>query len=258
MKSNTKTIIKHLPLCPGVQVLNTDSNTTLFALNKPEGIKSHPNKPGIDKNSLIHAPYDLDNECYLCDLPDGQQIQVYLLNRLDSPTSGVILLCLDLKLALEIHNLFKNHKIQKTYLAIVKGIPRVLYSTWRNRLSSEKHEEKVRTQKGGERVAETKFQLVSQNKLLGISLLKLMPITGFTHQLRVQGSLHKHPILGDKTYGDFPFNKDIQKQTSLKRLFLHSSEISLKYNYLGKEHAFKAKSETPKEFEDVIQLEPLR
>lgn len=254
MKNNVKKTIKSLPLHPGVELLNNDPSTTLFALNKPEGVKSHPNKPGIDKNSLLHAPYDLKKECYLCQLSDSELVEVYLLNRLDSPTSGVILLCLDLKLAAEIRQLFKNHKIHKTYLAIVKNIPRVPHSTWRNRLSSEKREEKVRTQKGGDRVAETKFQLVAQNKLLSLSLLRLTPITGFTHQLRVQGALHKHPILGDKTYGDFPFNKEIQKISSSKRLFLHSSEINLSYNHLGKEFHFNAQSKTPNDFDDVMQF----
>lgn len=254
MRSNIKAIIKKLPFSLGVQLLNSDSSTSLFALSKPAGVKSHPNKPGIDKNALIHAPYDLENECYLCDVIDGQKLKIYLLNRLDSPTSGVILLCFDFRLALEVRNLFKKHKVQKTYFAIVKGIPRVFFATWRNRLSSEKREEKVRTQKGGDRIAETKFQLISQNQFFGIALLKLMPITGFTHQLRVQGSLHKHPILGDKTYGDFIFNKEIHKKTSSKRLFLHSFEISLTYNYLSKEHTFYAKSEMPQEFDDLIQL----
>ncbi len=254
MKSSIKTIIKKLPFSLGVQLLNSDSSTSLFALNKPEGIKSHPNRPGIDKNALIHAPYDLENECYLCDIPDGQKIKVHLLNRLDSPTSGVILLCLNSELALEIRSLFKNHKIQKTYFAAVRGIPRVRYATWRNSLSSKKQEEKVRTQKGGARIAETKFQFIAQNKLLDVALLKLSPITGFTHQLRVQGALHKHPILGDKTYGDFTFNKDIHKKTALKRLFLHSFEIFLTYNYLGKEYTFKAHAEMPKEFDDLMQF----
>jgi len=142
MKYNVKNTIKRLPLHPGVELLSSDSHTTLFALNKPEGVKSHPNKPGIDKNSLLHAPYDLEKECYLCQLSDSELVEVYLLNRLDSPTSGVILLCLDAKLASEIHSLFKNHRVHKTYLAIVKHIPRTLHSTWRNRLSSEKLEEK--------------------------------------------------------------------------------------------------------------------
>lgn len=259
--SFVKNIIKALPLSSGVKLLNCDPKTTLFALNKPEGVKSHPNKPGIDKNALIQAPYDLEKECYLCCLPEGRaggeevnckEVPVYLLNRLDSPTSGVILLCLNLELALEIGNLFKQHKIQKTYYAIVKNIPRILNDIWRDRLTSGKQGEKVRTQRGGDKVAETRYLGVGQNKFLGIALLKLTPISGFTHQLRVQGALHEHPILGDKTYGDFAFNKEIQRKTAFKRLFLHSAEINLSYNYLGKECHFKAVSPMPEDFESVL------
>lgn len=245
-------IIKKLPLGSGVSILNYDADTTLFALNKPEGFRSHPNKPGIDKKSLLSAPYDQSEECYFCDLPNIGTIRVFLLNRLDAPTSGVILLCLNPELVPEIHKLFKAHKIQKTYTAIVKGIPKLKQTIWKDRLSPQKLGEKIRTQKGGERLAETQYNKIAQNNDLGISLCNLMPITGLTHQLRVQGALHNHPILGDKTYGDFSFNKEIQKLSSYKRLFLHSSKIELAYNFKQKAYTFHAQAPLPEEFNSLI------
>lgn len=251
-----KQIIKKLPFAPGVKVLNYEEDTTLFALSKPEGFKSHPNKPGIDKKSILLAPYDLVQEHYLCDIPNIGLVKVHLLNRLDSPTSGVLLLCLDSELVPEIHKLFVHHKIDKTYSAIVKGVPRIKYGIWKDRLSSRKLGEKIRTEKGRERIAETYFRLVGKNELLDISLLELKPVTGLTHQLRVQGALHMHPILGDKTYGDFIFNKEIQKMVACKRLFLHSSKINLSYNFKGKSYTFLAECDIPDEFNEIMKLKP--
>lgn len=254
--NNIKSLIKKLPLGSGVKVLNYDPDTTLFALDKTEGLRSHPNKPGIDKNSLLLAPYDGVQECYFCDVYGVGQIPVFLLNRLDAPTSGVILLCLNAELVPEIHKLFKQHKVQKTYTAIVKGIAKIKQGTWRDKLSSQKLGEKVRTQKGGERLAETDYQQIGRNNYLGISLCELMPVTGLTHQLRVQGALHNHPILGDKTYGDFSFNKEIQRKTSCKRLFLHSSKIHLSYSFKQKGYTFTAESRLPEEFDAFMEFNP--
>jgi len=254
LSDNIKLLIKKLPFGPGVSLLNYDPETTLFALNKPEGLRSHPNRPGIDKRSLLLAPYDLDKECYLCDLADVGIVPVYLLNRLDAPTSGVILLCLNIEVVSVIHKLFKTHKINKMYSALVKGILKIKQGTWRDCLSSRRMGEIVRTQKGGERLAQTHFHLIGQDEDLGISLCHLMPITGFTHQLRVQGALHNHPVLGDKTYGDFSFNKQIQKITSFKRLFLHSTQIDLSYSFMQKNYNFTAYSPLPKEFAFIKDL----
>lgn len=251
-----KQIIKKLPFAPGVKILNYDGETTLFALSKPEGAKSHPNRPGIDKKSILHAPYDMVQECYLCDIPNIGLVKVHLLNRLDSPTSGVLLLCLDAELVPEIRELFARHKINKTYAAIVKGKTRIRYGVWRDRLTAQKLGEKVRTEKGGERFAQTQFRLVCENDFLDISLLDLTPVTGLTHQLRVQGSMHRHPILGDKTYGDFNFNKEIQKVTCFKRLFLHSTKISFAYDYKGKSYVFTAGCDVPGEFNEVMEFNP--
>ena len=184
--NNPIQILKKIPLGHKVSILNYDHNTTLFALNKPEGIRSHPNEEGIDKKSLLLAPYDPVKECYLCDIADIGRIPIFLLNRLDAPTSGVILLCLDARLVPEIHKLFKTHKVKKTYYAIIKGRPATNTGIWNDLLISQHLGKKLRTEKGDGRLAKTSYRLISQNDSLGISLCQLQPITGLTHQLRVQ------------------------------------------------------------------------
>ena len=88
-----------------------------------------------------------------------------------------------------------------------------------------------------------------------LSLLKLNPRTGRTHQLRVQSSKRRLPIVGDSTYGDFSFNREVQKAVGTQRLFLHASKIRIRWEWKGREHVFQAESKLPEAFRTVMQLE---
>ncbi len=55
-----------------------------------------------------------------------------------------------------------------------------------------------------------------------MSLIELQPLTGRTHQLRVQCAARGFPILGDRTYGDFAWNKRLKAE----RLYLHAEKVS--------------------------------
>jgi 23S rRNA pseudouridine955/2504/2580 synthase len=61
------------------------------------------------------------------------------------------------------------------------------------------------------------------------------------------------PIVGDQTYGDFKRNRDFARATGLRRLFLHSLETSLDYEFRGRAHAFSAQAPLPPEFEAVFR-----
>jgi 23S rRNA-/tRNA-specific pseudouridylate synthase len=79
-------------------------------------------------------------------------------------------------------------------------------------------------------------------------LIELKPLTGRTHQLRVQCAKRHLPIIGDATYGDFRRNRDFAKATGLKRLFLHSVETRLEYSRGGRRVAFRAEAPLPEAF----------
>jgi len=87
---------------------------------------------------------------------------------------------------------------------------------------------------------------------LPLSLIQLEPRTGRTHQLRVQTAAHGHPILGDRTYGDFEFNKAVGTARGFKRLFLHAESTQLSFDWQGAKVDFKASSPMPKEFEEAL------
>ena len=241
-----------LPLGRGVTLLNRD-RAGLAALSKPAGILSHPNRPGEESRSLLAAPYDLEGEFYHWPAaPGGPARRLWLLNRLDSATSGVILVAAGGPLADGIRAQFKQKQVKKVYVALVFGRPVRASEVWRDRLAVAKRQGVVRTG-AGPIPAESRMSLL--RTAAGpppLSLLRLEPRTGRSHQLRVQCADRHLPIVGDQTYGDFRRNRDFARRASTERLFLHSFETAFTYQVNGRSRPFQARAPLPPEFEAVL------
>ena len=242
-----------LPLGRGVELLAHDENG-VAALSKPAGVLSHPNEPGDEPRSLLDAHYQLDGEYFEWTPPGGRPQRLWLLNRLDSATSGVILAAADGELATAIRAQFKRKHVRKAYLALVFGAPRQPQEVWRDLLAVEKRGGTIRTATiAGHVPAESRMSVVRMGK--GdpkVSLLRLEPRTGRSHQLRVQCAKRKMPIVGDQTYGDFPRNRAFAKLAGTKRMFLHSVETSFDYEFRGRHGTFSAKAPLPAEFQAFL------
>jgi tRNA pseudouridine65 synthase len=242
-----------LPLGREVILLVHDANG-LAALYKPAGVLSHPNAAGDEPRSLVNARYALDSESFEWTSADGSPQRFWLLNRLDSATSGVILAAADGGLATAIRAQFKRKQVRKIYHALVFGAPRQPIELWRDLLAIEKRAGQIRTAAvAGHIPAETQMSVVrAGRKEPRVSLLRLEPRTGRSHQLRVQCAKRALPIVGDQTYGDFPRNRAFAKIAGTKRLFLHSSETTFDYEWGGAKHRFSAKAPLPEEFEQFL------
>jgi 23S rRNA-/tRNA-specific pseudouridylate synthase len=225
-----------MQLAEGVEVLFI-SEQGLWALNKPSGVLSHPNKPGEEKNSLIVAPYDMKEEAYMTD--EGPY---YLLHRLDGPTSGVIMVTPYAAVARDVKELIRARKVKKVYNAIVAGCPRKPKELWTDKLQKtfDRAGGGVRGRAiGGGAPAETQMALLkSFHSPIESSLLELRPLTGRTHQLRIQSAKRKMPIIGDATYGDFRLNRELRAKT----LLLHARSFEIP------SMNFYAEAALPKEF----------
>lgn len=238
------------PLGRDVQVICEDA-AGMIALSKPAGVLSHPNHTGQEVRSLINAPYSLKEECYTYRDKTGETQRVWLLNRLDSATSGIVLLARSEALAIHIRRHFKERRVRKVYAALVFGEPLNRREIWQDRLSIRKTHGHIRTDsRAGHMPSESHMQLVETARWIShpLSLIQLEPKTGRSHQLRVQCTRHQLPIVGDATYGDFKLNRSFAKDTGLKRLYLHSFRTSFTYEWGGEKHSFSAQAELPEAF----------
>lgn len=242
-----------LPLGPDVRVLGHDANG-LGALAKPAGTLSHPNERHEKDRALLTVAYDLERECYHWTDAAGVARRLWLLNRLDSATSGVLLVAGDEKLAADVSAQFERKAIAKTYVALVFGVPVVPREVWRDRLATERKGGTVRSSTGGNVPAESECRVLrSKRGARSLALIELRPRTGRSHQLRVQCAKRRLPIVGDQTYGDFRANREFAKDAGTKRLFLHSLETQVRYEWAGRTWSFSARAPMPPEFEAPLR-----
>ena len=240
-----------LPLGNGVRLLHRDGHG-LAAFDKPFGVLSHPNASQDEPRALLTCRYDKEAQCFRWKAADGTDRQLWLLNRLDSATSGVILTAASEKLAEAVREHYAKKQVNKTYQALVFGQPHMHYEFWHDMLAVKNVRGQIRTSLIGNVPAETRFFLIKHTqKAFLTSLIKLEPRTGRSHQLRVQCAKRHLPNVGDQTYGDFALNRSFAKVTKNKRLFLHSFETSFTYDFAGQANAFKASAPLPRDFQQM-------
>lgn len=247
-----------LPMHEGVRVLQS-CDCGLLALEKPAGVMAHPNTSEDNDRALLRANYSLEEEAYHIRDGAGGIRRVWLVNRLDGPTSGVILIATDPVIAEQAKRAFAQGKVEKRYVAVCLGrtFP-VLRGIWADGLVKQGGgPEGVRSVvvrpgqpvRGPVSQAVTGFR-VGRRALGSLDLveLHLEPRTGRTHQLRVQCAAHGHPILGDQTYGDYDANQALGASRGLRRLFLHAESVALRVSWKGELVRFAATSPVPPEF----------
>lgn len=244
-----------LPLGPGVTVLARHP-AGLLALSKPGGVRSHPNGAAADAGALLTVPYDEKLEAYTwTDPTGGTPWHLHLLHRLDAPTSGVLLLCGDAKLAAAVREAFATRAVEKTYLAAVFGAGERALGTWTDRLAVDRRGGQLRTRRAAGPQSEAAVTsvrcLLPAAGPFRVALLSLRPKTGRTHQLRVQCAARHLPIVGDATYGDFARNRAVTKALGSKDLCLHACKIELKLPWQGRDLHFSATAPTPAIFAQV-------
>lgn len=210
----------------------------LVAVNKPVGVISHPNTGVASRSALLLAPYNLRRRAYA--VIGGE---VFLLNRLDEPTEGLVLLAQSERVAKSVRESFRKHAVQKTYYAFVKAGP-VPAKSWHDFAVERNDGKSVRLSPGKEMEMRTNVKVVEKIQFGDLScfLLELHPLTGRTHQLRFQCAKHGVPIAGDRIYGDFKYNKAFHGATGSHRLQLLAAEIEFDYTLAGKVFHFFARS----------------
>lgn len=149
---------------------------------------------------------------------------IELAHRLDSDTSGCLILAKKKSILRELHGLLREGHIKKTYWALTKG--QWSQNEYRVALPLTKYfnpggKHMVKVEESG-KASLTVF--APRQRLKDATLVEAKLYTGRTHQIRVHASYVGHPIAGDDRYGDKSFNKRA-RSLGLKRMFLHAHSI---------------------------------
>lgn len=193
------------------RILYEDDN--LLIINKPSGLSVHAGSTvRIGIIEMIRHLYPK--------LP-----HIELAHRLDSETSGCLILAKKKRILREVHELLREGKINKIYWALTKG-------RWKKSETMVDLPLLKDYQDGGKHVVEvhptgkramSEFYIVRTYQ--DSTLVEVKLLTGRTHQIRVHATYMQHPIAGDDRYGDVKYNQKM-KQLGLKRLFLHARSIN--------------------------------
>lgn len=190
-----------------VDVLYLDD--ALVAVQKPAGM-------------IVHRGSANDDVVVMKVVRDMLGRWVYPVHRLDRPTSGVLVLALAPEHAAALNRAFEERRVDKGYLALVRGIPP----------ASGIIDHPVPCREDGPRVpARTDYQVVGTFERF--ALVRAHPHTGRFHQIRRHFKHLSHPLVGDVRYGKGEINRMFRERFGLHRLALHASSLRLPHPVTG-------------------------
>ncbi len=189
----------------------------LVAINKPHGL-------------LVHqSPIARDAEEFALQLLRNQIGQnVWPAHRLDRKTGGLLLFALNKEVNALLQGLFRDNKIKKRYLAIVRGFtPDEMEIDY-----------PLRKENGVLQEAFTRFKTLEKGEInvafgnhasSRYSLVEAAPETGRMHQLRKHFAHIHHPIIGDRPHGCNKQNKLFKETWEMDTMMLHASELEFEH-----------------------------
>lgn len=195
------------------------SDAHLLAVNKPAGLAVH-------RSRMVARDED-----YLMDRLRARIGQpLFLVNRLDRATSGLVLVARDRDVASALGTQWMERSVAKTYLAVVRG--------WLEERGEIDYPLTVGGMTGERKPALTRWRRLAQVEVpiaLGrypqqrYSLLELSPHTGRYRQLRRHLHHVHHPIIGDSTLGRGEHNRLFRIHFHCHRMLLHAWRLELSH-----------------------------
>jgi len=196
--------VYHPPLEPYLYLLHQDADFLVF--DKPSGLLSVPGRhPALSDSLLTRVQKEFP--------------KALIIHRLDKDTSGLVLMSLNRKAHAFVAAQFEGRTTRKSYVAEVWGRVEEKEGLIDLPLAIDpdnKPRHRVDTEHG--KPAQTRFQVLGYGEKT--TRLRLFPLTGRTHQLRVHMKATGHVILGDEFYAEG------EALSAANRLLLHAEQLS--------------------------------
>ena len=264
IRSNDQIDIRLLPPCDatlGPEALPLDilyEDADCIVINKAPGVTVHPaagHWSGTLVNALLHHCPDLEGI--------GGVRRPGIVHRLDKDTSGVMIVAKNMLAYQGLVLQFKNRTVEKEYVALAwgkmmpdKGVidrPIGRHRSDRKKMSSIHFSQRSRKALT-EWTVEQRFAFAGATSRVALSLLRLRPHTGRTHQLRVHLADSGYPLVGDRAYGK---QRKSAKQTddpvleSFPRQALHAETLVVSHVRTGERTKFIAP--LPDDFDQLLR-----
>lgn len=254
------TIDLTLPQLPSKEIVPEDiplniiyEDENIIVLNKQADMVVHPARSNTH-GTLVNALAFYSDE-----LSSGLgEFRPGIVHRLDRNTTGVMVVARNDIAQWKIAKQFERRQVNKTYLAIVHGVPELTSDRISARLgvhprAREKYA--IRPEVGKESI--TFYETIESFR--GFSLLKLAPKTGRTHQIRVHLLYIKHPIVADDMYGGklvYPWQlKDAEtavEEPVVSRFALHAS--TLEFKHPTSDEMVKFEAPLPEDMQNLLDM----
>jgi 23S rRNA pseudouridine1911/1915/1917 synthase len=203
----------------------------IIVLNKPAGLLSIPSSPdaGSSEDTVLRRVRE-----YML-FKRGHKTYVGMLHRLDRDTSGSLAVALSKDAHAAGRDLFRQHRFERHYLAIVQGIPNPPEGTIEARISSGYRHGRRKLVDDEDEGLESATDYRVKQRLKNAALLELRLHTGRQHQIRLHLEKLGHPLIGERVYAGehSPSPRSQAPGAHAKRNMLHAWTLEFPHPLTG-------------------------